>query len=85
MNDISIDELNDCVALQYTGLKDKNGREIFEGDIVKHTHWSGNIGIIEYLSYGFFIKSIDGRLSSIILPNQTEITGNIFENPDLIK
>lgn len=73
---------------QYTGLTDKNGVRIFEGDIV--TGWFNHEKIVGYIFYGgnaqFFIQR-DG-IYGIGLDNSDcwlEVIGNIHDNPDILK
>jgi len=82
------------VIMQFTGLKDKNGTDIYEGDIVKYTysHYKKQIEVITdvYWNYhGFYMrenqtKLIDAR-ALIVMKKEGEIIGNIYENPELIK
>lgn len=61
---------------QYTGMTDKNGKRIFEGDIM---HNAGNV--VEFCNGGFCINGD----SSLSLWTKTEVIGNIHDNPELVE
>jgi len=89
---IKYDEL---IFLQYIGLKDRSGKEIYEGDVLQmgkekqviefnsNTYADGG-GQSYYVSYhwGYHLYS---QNYTVFDPEQCEIIGNIYENPELIK
>ncbi len=79
------------IPLQSTGLKDKNGKEIYEGDIIRYTipedepvkdkriiFWREDI-------CGFQAKTLDSKYMGFIQNDYIEIIGNIYESPELLK
>ena len=74
--------------MQSTGLKDKNGKEIFEGDVLGTKDGLLN-GVVEYRSdLGMWTNSLIRynnfeRLCNVA--NSREIIGNIYENPELLE
>ena len=78
-------------VMQYTGLKDKNGKEIYEGDIVSMFHdtqfsevkWNSEYGCWE-IKVQLSIHNEGWDLLGNHL-EQCEVIGNIYENPELLE
>lgn len=70
---------------QFTGLLDKNGKEIYEGDVVKRIGFGVTRGSIEYFMASFMLKATStDRLHGLEF-GDLEIIGNIYENPELME
>lgn len=79
---------------QFTGLTDKNGKRVFEHDVIKHD-FGDEIGVIRYGEYrgghvGFYVDWVRGTASELLRKDLAywmkivEILGNIHDNPELL-
>lgn len=95
-NEYGDTNLNELELMQYTGLKDKNGKEIYEGDIIciKNQHQKENCSGLPH-NQNYFHNEVKYEIDSAGFPAlmdgdggtvyQKEIIGNIYENPELLK
>ena len=69
---------------QYTGLTDRNGKRIFEGDIVRDVD-TGNIRTVEYHGNRFVFVSLLRHFFDVIYEEDWEVIGNIHDNPETVE
>lgn len=89
-------EVDSATAGQYTGLTDKNGKKIFEGDIVKTKKYGRNIGHSNVNDFDIFTVVYEPCMFRIVNKNRGfnlvddgyskfEVIGNIHDNPELLE
>lgn len=74
-------------VMQFTWLLDKNGKEIYEGDIVsvEFSNWNIDKWIIEYESWTYWINYFTNSSEELRLEYEySQIIWNIYENPELL-
>jgi len=79
------ENIEDFEVMQFTGLCDKNNREIYEGDVLKNDY--GELWVVVWEGTGFML-SFNGDSKNIYSVNEyyfssCEVIGNIYENPEL--
>lgn len=89
-------EADDLIIEQFTGLKDKNGKDIYEGDICSFTSKTGkHVGVVEWTDNlaGFGLRMVKNNFLYTFSELDTmgvnldtlEVIGNIHENPELVE
>ena len=81
------DAPKNIILMQFTGLKDKNGKEIYEGDIFTFTNGPRKTVAKVVFEEAMFKMKDNNGWGAMILQREgdMEVIGNIYENPELLK
>lgn len=94
IGEVDIDDLcnKKWIIMQYTGLKDKNGKEIYEGDVILY---NDVLYPNKKVTFDYTIKGVGigwypfcvaiNSLKYLAYSDKAEVVGNVYENPELIK
>lgn len=77
-------DIREMPIMQYTGLKDKNRKEIYEGDILKGTFYGFPMPEYDYVFQIYWDEKEKGFMASYFEPSECEVIGNIYDNPELL-
>jgi uncharacterized phage protein (TIGR01671 family) len=89
LNTFRLQDLDKCVVMQYVGLKDKNGKEIYEGDVIDYGT-DKNMVVMWHQKFASFVLRKEGWAfahffgEAIEHSDKCEIIGNVFEHPNLV-
>lgn len=80
------------IVMQWAGVRDKSGKDIYEGDIctIKHKKGYGYTWVIEYIRMGFIARAIDRPPNSPMISSaakfisELEVIGDIYTTPELL-
>nr|DAY42623.1 MAG TPA: YopX protein [Caudoviricetes sp.] len=81
---VSYRKFNDIELMQYTGLKDMKGKEIYEGDILFETFREEYFKVV-FENGSFRVEVDEYSLDLEDYANICEVVGNIYENPELME
>ena len=92
-DDLNVVRVQEDTVGQYTGMKDKNGEKIFEGDIVKYSTTCEIFTVAWHGSFAEFViselqkpnKATRGSKNMYLVNRYCEVIGNKFDNPELLK
>ena len=74
----------DAPIMQFTGLKDRNGVEIYEGDLMQHENPFDIPFVVNWDSNKLAFEFNNGGTSYVISDSSFTVIGNIYENPELL-